>query len=91
MPRGFTMGVERIDLLIKPYWLLYLSSSFNLNPSNKTFVAPETLALAPISIIVILEKSVAPADENVELNKLDNLSDKILCPIDVVAKNLISL
>lgn len=73
-PNVLTIGVERTDLLINPYWLLYLSSSFNLRPSNKTFVAPVDLALAPTSIVVIFEKSVVPVDENVELNKLESLT-----------------
>jgi hypothetical protein len=90
-PRVFTIGVDRTDLLINPYWLLYLSSSFNLRPSSKTFVAPEDLAFAPTSIVVILEKSVAPLDEKAELNTLDSLEDKILFPIDDAPANLISL
>jgi hypothetical protein len=72
-PSVFTNGVDKTDLLINPYWLLYLSSSFSLNPSNKTFVAPDDLALAPTSITVILEKSVAPEEAKVELNRLDSL------------------
>jgi hypothetical protein len=91
-PSVLTIGVDRTDLLINPYWLLYLSSSFNLSPSSKTFVAPEDLALAPISIVVILEKSVGPVDENAELNKLDNLAgNDILLPTVEYPANLISL